>query len=176
MLLRSLGPRRAAMGLLAVATVISLAVPAWARIEPSASATFLAGSGGLNGGRAAGLWILRTVPDGARLLAIGPSAANVLEFYGHHPAAALSVSSDPHNRNPAYTPVPNPDLAMRRGDFQYVVWDAYTAARTPYFAGQARRLASKYHGVAVYTSTVTVQAPGGARLVEPAFVIYQVRP
>ena len=174
--LRPLGPRRAAMGLLAVVTVISLAVPAWARIEPSASATFLAGSGGLNGGRAAGLWILRNVPDGARLLAIGPSAANVLEFYGHQPVAALSVSPDPRNRNPAYTPVPNPDLAMRRGDFQYVVWDAYTAARTPYFAGQARRLASKYHGVAVYTSTVTVQAPGGARLVEPAFVIYQVRP
>jgi len=174
--LRTLGPRRAAMGLLAVVTVISLAVPAWARIEPSASATFLAGSGGLNGGRAAGLWILRNVQDGARLLAIGPSAANVLEFYGHQPVAALSVSPDPRNRNPAYTPVPNPDLAMRRGDFQYVVWDAYTAARTPYFAGQARRLASKYHGVAVYTSTVTVQAPGGARLVEPAFVIYQVRP
>jgi 4-amino-4-deoxy-L-arabinose transferase-like glycosyltransferase len=175
-LLRSFGPQRAAMGLLAAVTFISLAVPAWARIEPSASATFLAGSGGLNGGRAAGLWILRSVPHGARLLAIGPSAANVLEFYGHQPVAALSVSSDPRNRNPAYTPVRNPDLAMRRGDFQYVVWDAYTAARTPYFAGQARRLANKYHGVAVYTSTVTVQAPGGARLPGPAFVIYQVRP
>jgi 4-amino-4-deoxy-L-arabinose transferase-like glycosyltransferase len=175
-LLRSLGPQRAAMGLLAVATVISLAVPTWARIEPSASATFLAGSGGLNGGRAAGLWILRTVPHGARLLAIGPSAANVLEFYGHHPVAALSVSPDPRNRNPAYTPVPNPDLAMRRGDFQYIVWDAYTAARTHYFAAQARRLANKYHGVAVYTSTVTVQASGGARITQPAFVIYQVRP
>jgi len=175
-LLRSLGPQRAAMGLLAVATVISLAVPTWARIEPSASATFLAGSGGLNGGRAAGLWILRTVPHGARLLAIGPSAANVLEFYGHHPVAALSVSPDPRNRNPAYTPVPNPDLAMRRGDFQYIVWDAYTAARTHYFAAQARRLANKYHGVTVYTSTVTVQASGGARITQPAFVIYQVRP
>jgi 4-amino-4-deoxy-L-arabinose transferase-like glycosyltransferase len=173
--LRSFGPC-AGMGLLAVATVISLAVPAWARIEPSASATFLAGSGGLNGGRAAGLWILRNVPQGARLLAIGPSAANVLEFYGHHPVAALSVSPDPRNRNPAYTPVPNPDLAMRRGDFQYIVWDAYTAARTHYFTAQARRLANRYHGVAVYTSTVTIQAPGGARLAQPAFVIYQVRP
>lgn len=173
---RSRGAQRAAMGLVAMATVISLAVPAWARIEPSASATFLAGSGGLNGGREAGRWILHSVPPGARLLAIGPSAANVLEFYGHHPVAALSVSSDPRNRNPAYTPVPNPDLALRHGNFQYVVWDAYTAGRSPYFAGQARRLASRYHGVAVYTSTVTVRAPGGAGLAEPAFVIYQVRP
>ena len=73
---------------------------------------------------------LRHTPQGARLLAIGPSVANVLEFYGHHQVSALSVSTNPHNRNPAYTPVPNPDLALRNGDFQYIVWDAYTAART----------------------------------------------
>jgi hypothetical protein len=72
--------------------------------------------------------------------------------------------------------VPNPDLALRNGDFQYIVWDAYTAARTPFFASQARRLASKFGGVAVYTSAVTVQAPAGPDVVEPVIVIYEVHP
>jgi hypothetical protein len=168
--------QRAAMGVLAAATVVSMAVPAWARVEPSTSTAFLAGSGGLNGGRQAGNWILRNVPQGARLLAIGPSVANVLEFYGHHQVSALSISTDPHNRNPAYTPVPNSDLALRHGDFQYVVWDAYTAARSPFFAGQARRLAAKYHGVAVFTSTVTARAPSGLNVAEPVIIIYEVHP
>jgi hypothetical protein len=167
---------RAAMGLLAAVTVVSLAIPAWGRVEPSTSATFLAGSGGMNGGRQAGKWILRNVPRGARLLAIGPSLANVLEFYGHHRVSALSISTDPHNRNPAYTPIPNADLALRHGDFQYIVWDAYTAARTSFFASQARRLAAKYHGIAVFTSTVTAQAPYGPNVVAPVIIIYAVHP
>ena len=130
----------------------------------------------MNGGRQAGRWILHHIPQGARLLAIGPSVANVLEFYGHHQVAALSISPSPHNRNPTYFPVSNPDLQLRHGVYQYVVWDAYTAARTSFFASQARRLADKYHGVAVYTSTVSVQVPSGTDVVEPVIVIYEVHP
>jgi Dolichyl-phosphate-mannose-protein mannosyltransferase len=167
---------RAAMGVLAAATAVSMAIPAWQRIEPSASASFLAGSGGMNGGREAGDWVLHNIPQGARLLAIGPSVANVLEFYGHHQVSALSISPDPRNRNPTYSPVSNPDLALRRGEFQYVVWDAYTADRSAFFANQARRLALKYHGVAVYTSTVSVRASSGPEVVEPVIIIYEVHP
>jgi hypothetical protein len=116
--------QRSAMAVLAAAIVLTLIVPTWTRIEPSPSTSFLAGSGGLNGGRQVGEWVLHNAPAGARLLAIGPSAANVLEFYGHHPVSALSVSSNPHDRIPVYLPVTNPDLALRRGIFQYVVWDA----------------------------------------------------
>jgi 4-amino-4-deoxy-L-arabinose transferase-like glycosyltransferase len=170
------GPQRAAMGVLAAVTAASMAVPAWGRIEPSPSTAFLAGSGGLNGGRQAGNWILSNIPRGARLLAIGPSVANVLEFYGHHQVSALSVSTDPHNRNPAYTPVPNPDLALRNGDFQYIVWDAYTAARTSFFGREAGRLASKFNGVAVYTSAVTVRPRAGPDVDKPVIVIYEVHP
>ena len=117
-----------------------------------------------------------TCPRGGRLLAIGPSVANVLEFYGHHQVSALSVSTDPHDRNPSYTPVLNPDLALRNGEFQYIVWDAYTAARSAFFAGKARRLVSRYHGVAVYTSAVTVRASAGPDVVAPVIVIYEVHP
>jgi Dolichyl-phosphate-mannose-protein mannosyltransferase len=164
-----------ATGLLAAITAASLLTTTWSRIEPGRSTTFLAGSGGLEGGRQAGDWIARNAPRGARLLTIGPSLANVLEFYGRRPVSALSVSPNRHNRNPAYAPVPNPDRALRDGVFQYIVWDSYTAARTPFFAAQAHRLAVKYHGVAVFTSSVTVRTSSGG-VVEPVVVIYEVRP
>lgn len=166
---------RAAMAALATVAVASLAVPAWARVEPSTSATFLAGSGGMQGGREAGEWISSHTPVGSRLLAIGPSVANVLEFYGRHRVSALSVSTDPHNRNPTYIPVPNPDRALRDGDFQYVVWDAYTAARSPHFARRVRQLAARYHGIAVFTFTTAVEVPSGS-VTEPVIVIYEVHP
>jgi hypothetical protein len=166
----------AAMGVLAAMTVGSLLVSTWSHVEPSASTSFLAGSGGLNGGRQAGDWVARNAPRGARLLAIGPSVANVLEFYGRRPVSALSVSPNRHNRNPAYASVPNPDKALRDGVFQYIVWDSYTAARSSFFANEARRLASKFHGVAVFTSSVSVRASSGHDVVEPVIVIYEVRP
>ena len=167
---------RSAMGALVVISAVSLAVPTWDRIQPSATSTYLAGTGGVTGGRQAGEWILRTVPPGARLLAIGPSMANILEFYGHHQVSALSVSPDPRNRNPSYVPVPNADLALRDGDFQYVVWDSYSAARSPLFARHARGLISKFHGVAVFTATITVRGRRGNDVAEPVIVIYEVHP
>jgi 4-amino-4-deoxy-L-arabinose transferase-like glycosyltransferase len=174
-----LRPRTAgtvAMGALALATAASLAIPAWARSQPSFSTNFLAGSGGMIGGRDAGKWVLGHVPAGSRLLAIGPSTANVLEYYGHHPVSALSVSTNPHDRNPSYAPVLNPDLDLRNGVFQYVVWDAYTAAHSNFFAREALRLTAKYHGRAVYTSASRVRNPGKGNAPQPAVVIYEVYP
>lgn len=167
---------RSAMTALAVISVVSLAVPAWDRIEPSAASTYLAGTGGVSQGRQAGEWIGRNVPAGGRLLAIGPSMANILEFYGHHQVLALSVSPDPRNRNPAYVPVPNADLALREGDFQYVVWDSYSAARSPLFARQARRLIGKFRGVAVFTAAIKLPGRPGHDAAEPVIVIYEVHP
>jgi len=175
----SAGRRRmgfaAAAGVCAAAGVATLAVPTWQRITPSSSTAFLAGTGGLPGGRAAGQWIAANVPDGARLLGAGPSIANVLEFYGRHPVGALSVSTDPRNRNPVYTPVANPDRAVRTGEYQYLVWDSYTAARSPYYAAELRKLIGRYHGVAVFTATVPVQTPAGASAV-PVIIVYEVHP
>jgi 4-amino-4-deoxy-L-arabinose transferase-like glycosyltransferase len=156
-------------------TAVSLAVPSWAKVDPSPTGTFLAGTGGLPGGREAGRWIRDHVPARAQLLAIGPSMANVLQFYGGHRVYALSVSANPNERNPAYVPVPNPDRALRNGDFQYIVWDSYTADRARFFADEARRLIDKYHGVAVETVTVTVRGSTGELVVQPVIVIYEVR-
>jgi 4-amino-4-deoxy-L-arabinose transferase-like glycosyltransferase/putative flippase GtrA len=164
---------RLAMGVLAAATAVSLAIPAWARSQPSYSVT-MAGTGGMTGGREAGEWILRHAPQGSRLLAIGPSVANVLEFYGHHQVSALSVSTNPHDRNPSYAPVVNPDLDLRQGEFQYIVWDSYTAAHTRFFAAEALRLVRRFHGAAVYISASTVRL--GPHDVRPAIIIYEVHP
>jgi hypothetical protein len=167
---------RLAMGVLAAAIAVSLAIPAWARSQPSFSTNFLAGSGGMIGGREAGDWVLDHVPAGSRLLAIGPSTANVLEYYGDRPVSALSVSTNPRDRNPTYAPVLNPDLAVRDGVFQYVVWDAYTDAHSSFFAAEALRLAKKYHGVAVYTAASRVRDPVRHGAPEPVVVIYEVYP
>jgi 4-amino-4-deoxy-L-arabinose transferase-like glycosyltransferase len=160
---------------LCLATVVSLAVPAWAQVNSSNTPTFLAGTGGLPGGREAGEWVRDNVPLDAQLLAIGPSLANVLEFYGHRRVYALSVSANSRERNPAYVPVPNPDRALRDGQFQYVVWDSYTANRARFFADKARTLIDRYHGVAVFTASVTLRTRSGATTVQPVIIIYQVR-
>jgi hypothetical protein len=166
---------RAAVVAAALLTVVSVGVPAWSAVNPTPGTTFLAGTGGLPGGREAGVWVRANVPEGAQLIAIGPSMANVLQFYGHRSVSALSVSPDPSVRNPSYRPVLNPDLAVRYGEYQYVVWDSYTAARAPFFATKARQLIDKYRGVAVYTGTVMALGQSGTPTITPVIIIYQVR-
>lgn len=178
-LLRRRGGDRVARGApyaVVLVVVLSLLVPTWSRIEPSNSGTYLAGTGGVPGGREAGLWLKQNVPASAQLLAIGPSMANILQFYGQRRVYALSVSPDPANRNPSYQPVPNPDLALRQARFQYLVWDSYAAARSPHFDAKLKALVDKYHGVRVYTRTVTVKPRSGQAAEVEVVVIFRVRP
>jgi 4-amino-4-deoxy-L-arabinose transferase-like glycosyltransferase len=161
--------RRLALATATLAVAGSMAVASLQAIRPPDGGTFLAGTGGLAGGREAGLWVRDNVPVGAQLLTIGPSMANVLQFYGERRAYALSVSPNPNQRNPSYVPVPNPDRALRDGKFQYIVWDAYTARQTAFFTAKARTLIDRFHGVAVYSGTVRV---AGAD--QPVIVIYRV--
>ncbi len=167
--------RPAVVATAATATLATLAVPTWSVVNPSPTGKFLAGTGGLPGGREAGQWVRRNVPVGAQLLAIGPSMANVLEFYGRRRVYALSVSSNPNDRNPAYLPVPNPDRSLRQGEFQYLVWDSYTAHRAAFFADETKRLVDKYHGVAVYTATQQIRDKEGHLVAQPIIIIYEVR-
>ena len=151
--------------------VLTLLLPTWASINPGADTTGLAGAGGVPGGREAGEWIAANVPEGAQMLTIGPSMANLVEFYGGRRSLGLSVSPNPLYRNPVYEPVINADLQLRSSEFQYLVWDSFSADRSPFFSDKLRQLAERYNGRIVHTESVEV---GG--VAHPIVVIYEVRP
>lgn len=163
------------VGLIGVVLVTFL-VPAWQRIELTDSDEFLAGTGGVVGGREVGSWIKNNVPEGAEILAIGPSMANIIQFYGHRKAYGLSVSPNPLRRNPSYEPVTNADLRIRNNEIQYLVWDSFSAARTQFFAEGILRYVSKYHGHVVHTEFISVSTPAGDETQKPVIVVYEVRP
>ncbi len=173
-----LGRRRIPTAALQVAAVLLVATTligtTWSRVTMSNSTVFLAGSGGVPGGRSAGLWLRDNVPAGAQLLALGPSMANILQFYSHRRVYGLSVSPNPLRRNPAYDPVPNPDRLLRDGRLQYLIWDSYSAARSKFFSDNLLRYKERYQARAVHTETVPVRTPGGATVQQPVIIVFRV--
>lgn len=158
------------------AVVLSLAIPTWQRVQPSTSDQFLAGSGGVPGGREAGRWIAANVPEGSKLLTVGPSMANILQFYGHRKAYGLSVSPNPLHRNPSYEAIRNPDMQIRSAELQYLVYDTFSASRSSFFGDALLGYVQRYHGRAVHTESVMVTNPDGTVTSKPVIIIYQVRP
>ena len=171
---RLLVRRRARPALVLVC--LSLLLPAIDRIASTEERSVLAGAGGLPAGRQAGEWIDSHVPEGATFMTIGPSMANLVQFYGRREAYGLSVSPNPLNRNPSYEPLPNPDQALRDNDIQYVVWDTFSAGRAPGFSARLLRYAERYGGRAVHVETLPMRTPGGHTARKPAIVVYEVRP
>jgi Dolichyl-phosphate-mannose-protein mannosyltransferase len=165
-----------ALGSIVAAVACTLLVGSWYRIQPPTDGTFLAGSGGVPGGREAGTWIAAHVPEGAEMLTVGPSMANIVQFYGHRKAYGLSVSPNPLRRNPAYEPVDNPDLRIRNNELQYVVWDSFSAARSPFFSKKLLRYADRYNGRAIHTQSISARTASGRRTRVPLIIVYAVRP
>jgi hypothetical protein len=87
----------------------------------------------------------------------------------------LSVSPNPLHRNPVYTPVDNPDLLLRTGQIQYIVWDAYSAGRSRLFSQRLLSYVRRYNGRTVHVESVTVNTLSGPAH-RPVIVIYEVRP
>jgi hypothetical protein len=158
----------------AVAVAATLVVPSWGRVQPATTTHRLAGSGGVPGGREAGRWIAAHTPQGSSFFAIGPSMANIIEFYGFRKGFGLSVSPNPLARNPAYEAVRNPDLLLRRGVVRYLVWDAFSAQRSPFFERKLLRYVDRYEGRVVHTEAVGVATRAGI-LQKPVVVVYAVR-
>ena len=146
---------------------LSLAVPSWDVVNSSADNNGLAGAGGLPGGREVGRWFLNNTLPSATALAVGPSLANPIQFYGFRKTHMLSISQNPLQRNPSYEALDNPDLALRNGDVQYVVWDAYSASRSVFFAGRLINLVKRYHGREVHRELVNGN---------PVIIVYEVHP
>jgi glycosyl transferase family 22 (putative mannosyltransferase) len=162
--------------LVAGIVTVSLLLSSVQVTQPITSDTFTAGTGGVPGGREAGEWVRENIPAGATMLTIGPSMANILEFYGHRLAYGLSVSPNPLRRNPSYQPILNPDLQIRNGDLQYIVWDSYSAQRSSFFSESLLKFTKKYHGRIVHTESVSIILEDGTTVAKPVIVIYEVRP
>jgi Dolichyl-phosphate-mannose-protein mannosyltransferase len=160
---------------LSVLVLTSVAVESWGRVHPKESSVFIAGSGGLPGGRKTGLWIRNHTPLGSEFLAIGPSMANLISFYGYRKAYGMSVGPNPLRRNPAYEPIGNADLALRRNEVQYIVWDGYSGARSPFFANHLLDLKNKYNGRLVFSVTMNLPTKGGATATRSLIQVYAVR-
>ncbi len=161
---------------LVIVVAVSLGFSSWQRVQPETSSLFLAGTGGVPGGREMGQWIQENVPNSATFLAIGPSMANIIEFYGHRKAYGLSVSPNPLHRNPSYEPILNPDLQIRNSDLQYIVWDSFSAARSQFFSDNLISYVNKYNGRVVHTETITTKNAQGKMVTQPVIIIYEVHP
>jgi hypothetical protein len=165
----------AASAFLAV-TMISLAVPTVGAVTTNSMSGSLAGTGGLPGGRDAGMWIRENVPQGASFLTTGPTLANIVEFYGQRRAYGLSVSPNPIRRNPAYDPIVNPDRALQLNKIQYVATDIWSAQRSPFFDSVVRSYVKRYHGILVYQQSAETRDSAGRLSNQIVIQIYEVRP
>jgi hypothetical protein len=156
--------------------VLSLVFTTWDRLQPPASGKLLAGAGGMPGGREAGEWIAENTPENSVFLTLGPSMANIIQFYGHRRAYGLSVSPNPLHRNPSYEPVQNADLMIRSGEAQYLVFDAFSAARTSYFTKRLEKLNEKYQGRIVHIEYLPGAETGPDGELPRIIIIYEVYP
>lgn len=155
---------------------LSLMLPSWNLVGFVPSDQLLAGSGGVPGGRETGYWIDENVPEGAVFLCVGPSMANVVQFYGHRQAYGLSVSPNPLTRNPSYEPIMNPDRALRHGEVQYLVYDVYSASRSSHFGDRILAFAERYNGHVVHTEYVEIVNSDGRVEQRPVIIVFEVRP
>ena len=172
-------PMPTARGLtsLGVAIVaLSLLIPTWKRVQGARPDTFLAGSGGLPGGRETGQWIDANVPEGSTFMTIGPSMANLVQYYGRRKAYGLSVSPNPLNRNPSYEALTNPDRAIRDSELQYVVWDTFSAGRSASFSKKLLSYVDRYDGRVAHTEVLPAKTALGESSDRPAIVVFAVRP
>src|ERR1035437_9506696 len=161
--------------LLAV-TIGSIAVPTALAVNSTTMTGSLAGTGGLPGGREAGLWIRGNVPQGAAFLTTGPTLGNIVEFYGQRQAYGLSVSPNPLRRNPAYDPIVNPDRDLQLNRIQYIATEIWSAQRSPFFDQLLHRYITHYHGSLVYQQSAEVRDNAGNISTQVVIKIYEVRP
>lgn len=135
-----------------------------------------AGYSGIPGGREAALWLNENAPEGSRMLGIGPSIGNIIRWYSDHQTSALSISPNPLRANPAYEPVRNPDFELRWGLVEYLVYDAYSAARTPHFANRLLDFVERYGGEIVHEEHARLIGEDGKEYLAPVIRIYRVGP
>ena len=156
-----------------IVVLLSLMIPSLALATNQDATSRLAGAGGIPGVRETGLWVDQNLPEDAVLATIGPSMANMMQFYGNRRAYGLSVSTNPLHRNPSYKPIANPDASFRYGDVQYLVYDSFSASRSEFFTQTLYQYVDKYDAREIYSYSIpTPDHPEGTKII----IIYEVRP
>jgi len=173
---RAVALTRAGGAALALLLILPMAFTSFTQVSAQGAVGSLAGTGGLPGGREAGGWISRNVPQGGAFMTIGPTLSNLIQFYGHRRSQGLSVSPNPLDRNPAYDPIINPDNAIRTLRIQYLSWDLWSASRSPFFEKLLMKYVKKYHGRLVYEQVEDTRNVDGSVTKRAVIRIYEVRP
>ena len=147
-----------------------------AACSPPTAGEFLAGSGGVPGGREAGAWVGGERPGGRGCSTIGPSMANVLAVLRAPQRLRPVGQPEPAHRNPSYhRRQPRPADPQRRA--------SSTSSGTPSprhghrrSPGSCWRTSTSTTAVVVHTETVTVTAPDGRPTRSRSSRVYEVRP
>jgi hypothetical protein len=105
-------------------------------------------------------------------MTIGPSMANLIQYYSGRRSDGLSVSPNPLHRNPTYHAIVNADALLKAGDYQYIVWDAYSQSRSPMFGDRAKVLVDRFNGHVVHVERGTFRGKSD----QPLVVVYGVTP
>jgi hypothetical protein len=98
--------------------------------------------------------------------------ANLIQYYSGRRSDGLSVSPNPLHRNPTYHPIINADALLKSGAYQYIVWDVYSARRSPVFSARALQLAERFDGHVIYVGRGSFDGKANQKLI----VIYEVTP
>ena len=115
------------------------------------------------------------VPEGSTFMTIGPSMANLVQFYGHRRAYGACREPEPAQSQSFVRAVPNPDQALRDSR-------SSTSSGTPLgrplgdVLERLLRYSERYNGRAVHVEALPASTPSGRRAERPAVVVYEVRP
>ena len=135
----------------------------------------MAGSGGIPYAREAALWIKENTPEGSVFMTIGPTIGNVIKFYANSDTLALSINPNPAKHNPSYSPIINPDLMIRNGQIQYLIYDVYSATRTQHFADKLNYYVDKYDAQLIHSEYKKYYNPETKKVIlKPLILVYVI--
>jgi hypothetical protein len=135
--------------------------------------TFLAGGGGLPKAREAAIWVRENAPSDSVIMTIGPTMGNVIKFYSHMDIVALGIPKTGVH-NPAYSPIINPDLTVRNGEVQYLIYDAYSASRTQNLGEKIKFYAEKHNAELVHIEYENLRFADGITRQVPVVMVYRI--
>ena len=162
---------------LVAALLCTLAVPTYATVAPSVASGL---PGGL--GRRSGRSRDRPLHPGQRAGGGDACSRSGRRWPTSSSSTAIDAPTGSRSARTACVAIrstrrsPTPTCSLRRGDIQYIVWDAFSARRSAHFERRLLSYVSRYRGRAVYTFSTPARAKDGRLTRVPLIIVYAVRP